>query len=41
LSKKLYPCCLVPVGSRNGFERDFTLEQNKVRVKWKIDLNVN
>ena len=22
LSKKLYPCCLVLVGSRNGFERD-------------------
>ena len=26
LSKKLYPCCLVLVGSRNGFERDFTIE---------------
>jgi len=21
-----YPCCLVLVGSRNGFERDFTIE---------------
>ena len=26
LSKKLYPYCLVLVGSRNGFERDFTIE---------------
>ena len=26
LSKKLYPCCFVLVGSRNGFERDFTIE---------------
>ena len=26
LSKKLYPCCLVLVSSRNGFERDFTIE---------------
>ena len=26
LSKKLYPCCLVLVGSRNGFEYDFTIE---------------
>ena len=25
LSKKLYPYCLVLVGSRNGFERDITL----------------
>ena len=26
LSKKLYPYCLVLVGSRNGFERDITIE---------------
>jgi len=26
LSKKLYPYCLVLVGSRNGFEREFTTE---------------
>ena len=26
LSKKLYTNCLVLVGSRNGFERDFTIE---------------
>jgi len=26
LSKKLYPYGLVLVGSRNGFERDFTVE---------------
>ena len=26
LSKKLYPCCLVLVGSRNVFERNFTID---------------
>ena len=26
LSKKLYPYCLVLVGSRNGFEREFTIK---------------
>jgi len=26
LSKKLYPYCLVLVGTRNGFERDFTID---------------
>jgi len=26
LSKKLYPYSLVLVGSRNGFERDITIE---------------
>jgi len=26
LSTKLYPYCLVLVGSGNGFERDFTIE---------------
>ena len=26
LSNKLYPYCLVLVGSRNGFEREFTIE---------------
>jgi len=30
LSKKLYPNCLVLVGSRNGFERDFTIELNEI-----------
>jgi len=34
LSKKLYHYCLVLVGSRNRFERDFTIEL------WKIYLNV-
>jgi len=28
MSKKLYPYCLGLVGSRNGFERDFTVELN-------------
>ena len=32
--------CLVLVGSRNGFERDFTIQLNKSRALWKIDLNV-
>jgi len=27
LSKKLYPYCLVLVGSRNGFERDLHKEK--------------
>ena len=26
LSKKLYPYCFVLVGTRNGFERDFTID---------------
>jgi len=26
LSKKLDPYCLILVGSRNGYEREFTLE---------------
>jgi len=26
LEQELYPCCLVLVGSRNGFERDITIE---------------
>jgi len=26
LSKKLYPYCLVLVASRNGFQREFTIE---------------
>ena len=26
LSKKLYPYCLVLVGSRNGFKGEFTIE---------------
>ena len=38
LSKKLYPYCLVLVGSRNGFERDITIEVNYLRALWKIDL---
>ena len=33
LSKTLYPYCLVLVGSRNGFERDFTIE-----LKWNEGL---
>ena len=40
LSKKHYPYCLVLVGSSNGFERDFTIELNKLRALWKIDLNI-
>ena len=40
LRRKLYPYCLVLVGSRNGFERDSTIELNKLRALWKIDLNV-
>ena len=37
LSKKLYPDCLVLVGSRKGFERDFTIKLNWVEglmVDW-------
>ena len=30
LSKKLYPYCLVMVGSRIGFERDFTIKLNLI-----------
>ena len=30
LSKKLYRYCLVLVGSRNGFERDFTNELKQI-----------
>ena len=30
LSMKRYPYCLVLVGSRNGFERDFTIELNEI-----------
>jgi len=26
LSEELYPCCLVLVGSGNGFEREFTIK---------------
>jgi len=40
LSKKLYPYCLVLVGSRKGFECDFTIELKQLRALWKIDLNV-
>jgi len=31
LSKKLYPYCLVLVGSRNGLERDFTIELKQIK----------
>ena len=30
--KKLYPYCLELVGSRNGLDRDLTIELNKVRA---------
>ena len=30
LNKKLYPYCLVLVGSMNGFEHDFTIELKKI-----------
>jgi len=40
LSKKLYSYCLVLVGSRNGFNRDFIIKLKKLRALWKIDLNV-
>ena len=30
LSKKLYPYCLVLIGSRNGFEPDFTIELKQI-----------
>ena len=35
--KNLYPHCLVLVGSRNGFKRDFTIELNEIEglaVDW-------
>jgi len=37
---KLYPYCLVLVGSRNGFERHITIILKKLRALWKIDLNI-
>ena len=37
LRKKPYSYCLVLVGPRNGFERDFTIAQTKLRASWKID----
>ena len=40
LSKTLYPYCLVMVGARNRFERDFTIELNRLRALWKIDITV-
>ena len=30
LEQELYPCCLVLVGSRNGFERDITIELKEI-----------
>ena len=30
LIKKLYPYCLVLVGSRNGFESDFTIKFKQI-----------
>jgi len=30
LGKTLYPYCLVMNGSRNGFERDFTIELKQI-----------
>ena len=33
LSKKRYPYCLVLVGSRNGFESNFTIELNYIEEK--------
>ena len=37
LSKKLYPHCLVLIGSRSCFVHDFTIELNQL---WTIYLNV-
>ena len=34
LSKKRYPYCLVLVGSRNGFESNFTIELNYIEEKY-------
>jgi len=31
LTKKLYPYCLVLVGSRNGLERDFTIKLKLIK----------
>ena len=39
-SKKLYLFCLELVGSRNRFEPDFTINKNKLKALWMIDLNV-
>ena len=47
LSKKLYPYCLVLVGSKNGFERDFTIELKQFeglmedRLKCQISPSLN
>ena len=34
LSKKRYPYCLVLIGSRNGFESNFTIELNYIVEKY-------
>ena len=34
LSKKRYPYCVVLVGSRNGFESNFTIELNYIEEKY-------
>ena len=47
LSKKFYPYCLVLVGSKNGFERDFTIELKQFeglmedRLKCQISPSLN
>jgi len=38
MSKKLYPYCLVLVGSRNGFERVWKIDLNVVKTKPNIKL---
>ena len=40
LSKKLYPYCLVLVGSSIGFEHDFKIAIINLRALWKIDVNI-
>jgi len=40
LSNTLNPYSLVLVGSRNGFERDFTIELKEIEGLEEIDLNV-
>ena len=39
LTKKLYPYCLVLVGSRNGLERDFTIKLKLIKGLKKYWLN--
>jgi len=40
LEQETYTYCFVQVGSRTRFEPAFTIELNKLKALWKIDLDV-